>query len=263
MTKGYIRYSRKTQKLIYWLIADYANFQDGKDAGSKASSYSLYKAKKDIKKVYLKHIGYKSTYKPIESLRTQLAELFTECMEQEPSKADIPYLFTDIVMESLTDWVQELLMTLQGTFSLALALMSQKQANEFVTWLFEYCFSNDIPFRKEIMELYAESNDRRRVYLSLIYRKCCICGEYVKFPHHQKRANSVGGYKYDKGDLDISPLCSYHHSEIHNGYSEGDFKKKYPMYSWIKLNDGEIEKVKEVYPNYAENYKRDIELNKE
>jgi len=257
--KEYIRYSRQNQKLIYWMIQDYANYISGNNPGAKASTFSKYKAKKELKKAFLKHSEYKATYKPIEGIRASVLELFIECMDQEPNKEEIPYLFTDIVMQVISEWVQELLMTLEGTFSLALSLMSQKMATEFTNWLFEYCFSNDIPFRKEIMELYSESEDEKRIYLCLKYQRCCISGEYVKFPHHVEHATKHGGYKHDKGDLCISPLSSLLHQLVHS-IGEESMKKKYPMYSKIRLNNEQIETMQTIYKGYAEGYKKDLEL---
>ena len=152
------------------------------------------------------------------------------------------------------------MMSLDGTFSFALYLMSQKQANDLIDYLFEFMLSNDIPFRKEISELYSESEDRRRIYLCLKYKRCCISGDQIKFPHHVEHATKHGGYKHDKGDLYISPLSSKLHQLVHV-VGEETMKKKYPMYDKIKLTNEEIELMKEIYPGYAEGYKKDLELN--
>lgn len=40
-------YTRETQKLIYWLIADFSNFWSGRALGSTPTEYELYKVVHD------------------------------------------------------------------------------------------------------------------------------------------------------------------------------------------------------------------------
>ena len=47
-------YTRNTQKLIYWLIYDFASFWQGNSAGDKPSIYYREYAKTTLKKLFLK-----------------------------------------------------------------------------------------------------------------------------------------------------------------------------------------------------------------
>lgn len=252
------RYSRQSQKLIMWMISDYANYQDGKNAGSKASSYSLYKAKKELKKAFLKHTGYKDSYKSVKELREDIRALFQECIDQEPNTESIADLFTDIIMEVIADFIQNLMMSLDGTFSFALYLMSQKQANEFIDWLFEYMIDNDIPFRQQISELYQEQNNNKYIWNCIMNRVCCISGEKGADLHHCISVNQVGGYDKDTGlTIPFLSLSRKYHNLVHSIGKEL-FEEKFKV-KGILLTEKDIIKLKEkgFYKNQFKAFKGD------
>ena len=57
MHKSFRKYSINSQRLIYWLINDYACKLEEIDVGKTASEYYRYEAKRQLKKLYLKHTG--------------------------------------------------------------------------------------------------------------------------------------------------------------------------------------------------------------
>lgn len=116
-------YTRQTQKLIYWLIYDFANFWQGNNAGDKPSTYYKEYAKTTLKKLFLR--AYDGFNKENKSLDKYLELL------KDKDKFSIGYL------------QQEFLKAVQGIFlnnndfSLQLNLLTQKQANDFVKYMLD------------------------------------------------------------------------------------------------------------------------------
>ena len=141
---------------------------------------------------------------------------------------------------------QKLTLMLDGTFSLSLNLMSQKSANKFVNWLFEFMMDQDIPFRKEVIDLMKKGDNEKYIWNMLKRRKCVVCGAVADL-HHEERVNTLGGYKHDKGQGVYLPVCRLHHNEAHNT-SVKDFNDKY-MIKGIRITEEQAKELKVVYPN--------------
>lgn len=232
-------YTRETQKLIYWLIDDYANYRCGNEPSSKVKDYDLYQAKKELKKMYLKTVGYKPNKSPIE----EFEKLVRQNVKGEAYET---------VMFGFVKCMQDLMIK-QEDFSLCLNLMSQKSANRFINFMFDFMIDNDIPFRKEIQELYSKQEQERYIYKMLSKRKCAICGKYADL-HHFDSVATVGGYEHDTGtNLRLIPLCREHHTEFHNiGIKE--WENKYKL-TGIYLKEEDIPFFKKIYKNHFKGYK--------
>lgn len=249
-------YSRNTQKLMHWLFSDIACHLFGKQAGGKVSEFEMYKAKELIKKEYIK-VVYEPKFAPLATFQDDVAVIVSDILDSDIETSEK----VECIAEQITTLViQELqkLMLIHGSFSTALKMLSQEGANKFVKFIFDYMLHNDIVMRKEIHELYSEQQDRNRIWALLYYKKCCICGKAVTFPHHVERSGKHGGYKHDKGDLAISPLCPECHSLVHTNIGEVGMKQKYELYSWIKLVPKEIVKIKKIYKGYATAFEEEI-----
>ena len=193
------KYSRNSQKLIYWLIQSYSNFQLGKDPGCKVSEYQTYKSKKELKNLYLKHSEVNiSNLKPFYKLKDKLQAKILDAIKMDITDySKVEIIYNDIE-NVLREEFQLLVLTLDGTFSLSLNLMSQKSANKFINWLFEFSLDNNIPLRKEIIELIKEGDNDKYVYAMLSRKKCCVCGEENADLDHWDNIGSLT-YKYDDG----------------------------------------------------------------
>lgn len=234
-------YSRETQKLIHWLLTDISNWQNGKSVGDKATDYELYKAKKSMKKHYLKIIGYNPKTDPIDD--------FTGYIDKLP----ISQSMKECIMYKYVKSLQDFLISTDD-FSLALKAMSQKGASDFTSFLFEFCLENDVPFRKEISTLYAEQEMRKFVYVCLLNKKCVVCGEHADL-HHWDNVGT-NGYESDTGtNYRILPLCRNHHSLIHNIGNE-NFYNNYKVQG-IFLKENEVPRMKKIYPNHFKGFKGD------
>ena len=234
-------YTRNTQKLIYWLIYDFANFWEGNKAGASPSTYYKEYAKTTLKKLFLK--AYDGFAKENDSLDKYLELL------KDKDKFSIGYL------------QQEFLKALQGVFlnnddfSLALNLLTQKQANDFVKYMLDLAFKYGVEIRQEIVELLKQEEHDSWIYITLKYKKCCICGNDGELQHFD-RVGSYG-YKSDTGmNYRVMCLCRKHHHEADDVISRSEFVAKYG-YKGIYLKPKQVEKLKVVYPNHFKAYEKE------
>lgn len=260
MHKSFRKYSRDSQELIYWLINDYACKLQEIDVGKTAGEYYRYLAKKQLKKLYMKHSGinlkelnpFKNFYGEMKSkIEDTLCKKISDSSKTEVILSDMDFL--------IRQEFQKLTLALDGTFSLCLNLMSQEKANKFIQWLFDYMLDNEIPMRQEIVNLYAESENEKFIYAMLRRKKCCICGKEVTGFHHVDRVGT-SGYKHDTGlDKRISPLCPYHHAEIESGkYTLKEFERKYQTFGYILCNAEQVKELKKIYPHHFKAFKEEL-----
>lgn len=254
--KSFRRYTRDTQRLIYWLLSDYSNFKTGNMVGATPSTYHLYDTKKELKKLYVKHLGIKiSELKPFSEFRTALKDKIEDTLHKNISENSKIEIILDDTEVLIREEFQKLLLQLDGTFSLALNMMSQEQANDFINWLFDLLLDNQIPMRKEIVDLYKKNENDKFIYSMLRNKKCCICGEYADL-HHFEQVSSIGGYKFDDGlKTRFLPLCRKHHTEMH-AIPKDEFLKKYQIKP-IYLNKEQVKELKEIYKNHFKVFKEE------
>ena len=236
--------TRENQKLIYWMLDDYAKH---KFQVNKPNLYHKYESKKDLKKLFVKYKGIDiSKLDPFEKLK----EFLTQIIESENTTENK----VDKIISYIMSQLQIIALQLDGTFSLALHLLSNKAAIDFTTFLFDYFLDNEIPFRKEIANLYAEQQQSKYVYAMLSRKKCAICGKRADLEHFDS-VNSVGGYKFDNGlQTRFISLCREHHQEKHN-IEVIEFEKKYNL-KGIFLKPEQVKYLKDnVYKNHFKNYK--------
>ena len=238
------RMSRDNQKLIYWLIDDYARHQY--QAGENVGVYDTYKAKQELKKLFIKHKGINiKKLKPFEKLKKFLYEVIDSDKETEEKVGEI---ITYILSE-----FQRLTLQLDGTFSLTLKLMSNKAAMEFTTYLFDYFLDNEIPFKDQISQLYAEQQNEKYVFSMMRKKKCAVCGAYGDLDHYDS-VNSIGGYKFDDGlQTRFICLCRVHHEERHR-IENIEFENKYKL-KGVWLDAKKVKLLKKVFPNHFKNFK--------
>lgn len=259
MHNKFVSYSRDSQELIYWLINDYACKLQEIEVGQTASDYYRYTAKKQLKKLYLKHTGIKlKELNPFQNIYSEMRFKIEDIMHKDISEnSKVETILNDMDF-LIRQELQKLTLALDGTFSLSLKLMSQEKANRFIQWLFDYMLAKDIPMREEIVELYSSTENDKYIYAMLKHKKCCICGKEVTGPHHVDRVGTVG-YKNDTGlDKRISPLCPYHHAEIESGqYTLQEFEIKYPAFGYILCDESQIKELKKIYKHHFKAFKEE------
>ena len=275
MTK-FKKMSRQNQKLLHWLIDCYAFHLASVDITNKRASEKIklkgklywdFKAKEDLKKIFLrvKGDGFKD-YKLSDRLKKRVYD-GVEFVEGEHIPVDnkAQLLFEDLEEFVVTEF-QNISMILEGTFSLALKLMSNDNAIAFTEFLYEFFIDNSIPMWLEIEELFKKDNWRKYVYMHFKHNQCLICKQYADNVHHVYKVARVGGRKHDKYYYERMPLCSRHHNEVES-IGEFTFNKKYHLQGGIKLTEEEYNSIKNKYKGHfkeaEQNYKKDKEQENE
>ena len=259
------RMSRENQKLIYWFIDCYAYHLKGVDINWQTSKqkpaisdYFLYKAKEDLKKLYIRHSGINlKGYKPFKNIEEKLRIRLNEVLDKNYTKETKINIVTNDLIDFVREEMQRLLLTLTGTFSLKLDIMSNKGAISFTNYLFDYFLQNDIAMWEEMQMLYKQQNEEKYIYAKLKYKRCAVCNRTpVDFEHWQS-AGSLGGYANDRGQCRYISLCRQHHTEKHDIGVEA-FERKYDVRG-ICLDDEQIKELKKIYKNHFKAFKEDKE----
>lgn len=238
------RMTRQNQKLIYWLISDFAKYLKNQDHPDKrkTSEFYEYEAKQILKKKYIKHKNIKiSDLKAFDGSIDKIVDiLHKNATDEELAGLIMDYTITEI---------QKLFLEINEGFSLAIKLMSNEAAINFTNWLFDYFIYNEIPMRTEIQELYSKQENDSYIFTMLKHKKCAVCGENGADLHHEVSVNKASGYKYDIGiETPFLPLCRHHHTEIESIGIEF-FRKKY-LIKGIYLNKKQVEILSKVYKNH-------------
>ena len=235
-------YTRQTQKLIYWLLDDFANFWQGNEAGARPSFIELAYTKEVMKAKFVK------VYDGFDTVKNAQTFLISSIMNKD-----------NLTVDELTDNVIKALQSLaiqNGGFSLSLNSLTQKQANDFVKWLFEMAIYWEIPLRQEIRDLFAEDYQNAFIYATLKKKICCICGKEHGVLHHYDNVARIGGYKFDDGRvLRVMCLCEEHHTEVH-AIGAKNFSSKYDVVG-IYLDDRQIRELKKVYKGHFQAFKEE------
>lgn len=235
-------YTRQTQKLIYWLLDDFANFWQGNEAGARPSFIELAYTKEVMKAKFVK------VYDGFDTVKNAQAFLISSIMNKD-----------NLTVDELTSNVIRALQSLaiqNGGFSLSLESLTQKQANDFVKWLFEMAIYWEIPLRQEIRDLFAEDYQNAFIYATLKKKICCICGKEHGVLHHYDNVARIGGYKFDDGRvLRVMCLCEEHHTEVH-AIGAKNFSSKYHVVG-IYLDDRQIRELKKVYKGHFQAFKEE------
>ena len=258
--KVFKRMSRENQKLLYWLLECYAynlanvditNKSAEKKPRLKGSVYWKFKAKEDLKKFFLKAEGkeLKKARKISDRLRERIENNFEYLEDRTLTKENKVNLFYADMEEFFYSELQSLSLILDGTFSLALHLMSNENAVKFTEFLYEYFIDHSIPMWSEIETLYKEQNYHNYVFMHFKHCQCLICHQYADQVHHVEKVAGVGGRKYDTYDLERMPLCTRHHSEVES-IGEITFNYKYLLEGGIVLTEQEYEIIKDKYPGH-------------
>lgn len=118
-------------------------------------------------------------------------------------------------------------MSRTGAEYFSLSNCSMELAKDFINFIIEFAFENDIPFsdaginRTDDIEKY--------LWSCLEYKKCCICGQSSETHHEDAIGMGHDRLVYDDSKHKKISLCREHHSEAHKIGVES-FKKKYHVF---------------------------------
>ncbi|MQS44272.1 putative HNHc nuclease [Companilactobacillus mishanensis] len=113
-------------------------------------------------------------------------------------------------MPQIMKW-QYLMSTGEQEFSLSDCSMTQ--ANKYLSWILDFCFDNDIPFKTKTWDLLP--NDFAMQYRCLKHRKCCICGKHADIAHLKTVGLGRSRKRINHSDYYFMALCRTHHTEQH------------------------------------------------
>lgn len=263
------RMSRENQKLIYWFIDCYAYKLKGVDINWSSSSqkpaisdYFLYKAKEDLKKLYIKHSGKNiKGYEPFRDMENKLKDRIGNIIDKNYTKESKVNIITNDLMDFVTDEIQLLFIKLNDTFSLALKLMSNEEAINFTNFLFDYFLQNDIAMWEEMQMLYKQQNEEKYIYSMLKHRKCAVCNRSPVDLHHYDNVNSIGGYEHCNGlKTRFMSLCREHHNIFHS-IPIKEFEKRYEVTGiWLKPQN--VYELLKIYPGHFKLFKKEYKEGK-
>lgn len=98
-----------------------------------------------------------------------------------------------------------------GWFSLATC--SMELARDFITYLIEFCFENDIPTLVPLIERFDDIE--RYLHLCCKYKKCAICNDHGEIHHIDVIGMGSNRRKKDDRDHRKICLCRLHHDDAH------------------------------------------------
>lgn len=128
-----------------------------------------------------------------------------------------------------------------GKEMFSLSDCSMTQANDYLTWLLDFCFDNNIGFKTRTWDMLP--NDYGMVMRCCKHRKCIICLEPADIDH----TFGTVGMGCNRRDVNNSnsyflPLCRAHHQERHQ-LGALTFLNKYHIRP-VKLNAQTIKELR-------------------
>ena len=264
--------SRDNQELIYWFIDCFAYHLANKDINNlsskekpKISEYYRFKAKENLKKLYIRSSGKNlKNYEPFRDLNKKLEKKIVEVLEKNYTVKNKANIILEFLMRFVIEEMQLLLIKLEGTFSLALKMITNEEAIKFTSFLFDYFMDKEIPMWNQLHELYRKQNNRQWVYWMLRKKICVITGQKnAQLAHISKSAAALGGYRFDEGiGNSYLPLSPEWHLGVDHGIGGGrgklmaKLREIYVEPFEIKTAE-EVKELKKVYPGHFRAFKEE------
>lgn len=128
-----------------------------------------------------------------------------------------------------------------GVDYFSLSDCSVDTAREFISYLIDFCFEQNIGTRDTMLN--RTDDIGRYLYSCLANRKCAVCNAKAEIHHCNGSRVGMGFNRNDIHNVGRSAiaLCRKHHNQAHN--SERDFFNKYLIYG-IKLDEYLVKKLK-------------------
>lgn len=123
----------------------------------------------------------------------------------------------------------------KGVEEFSLSDCSLTLASEFIDFLIDFCFKENIPLSD--LGIKRTCNVTTFLYLCLKYRRCCICGKPADEHHVDAIGMGNNRRKIDDSKHLKMALCREHHEESHT-IGQCSFCEKYHVYG-ITYNENE------------------------
>lgn len=126
------------------------------------------------------------------------------------------YLYTGYPPEYVKSMLKAMFSGYKGIegFSMEDYQISQVFAGEFIEYILEFCFQNEIPFKYQ--QFHLASDITRVLFLYLKYRQCFVCGEsHADIAHYEAVGAGRNRKTIDHSKHRFMALCRKHHQEQH------------------------------------------------
>jgi len=248
--RKFVNATRKQQKTIYGFIKQYSLHLQSKSDSATESEYWVYKAKEELKRLYMELTKDFRDNNPLKLMRNNIEATLSKVLDMTIEKENqIDIIMADVNV-NLIEYIEDLALKLEPTvFSLALHIMSKERATLFIRFLIEYFLDNEIGLGEELHNMIIENEHDNFIFACLKNKKCAICGDrYVDLDHWDTVASEFGTYDKDDGSGTYISLCRQHHTEKH-AIGQGIFLKKYKK-KGIRLTEYQIKELKKIYINH-------------
>ncbi len=122
--------------------------------------------------------------------------------------------------------------SIDGREEFSLSDVDMTTAREFITYLIEFCFYNQVPTMDSLLN--RTDDIGKYLYLCLEYRKCAICNDPAQVHHVDRIGMGRDREKICHVGLKAIALCAKHHDEAH--HDEKKMFEDYHVYG-IKLDE--------------------------
>ena len=245
--------SRQHQKLIYSLINEYANYLSSKNPGTSISSFWTYKAKQDLKKLYIKSTKDLRSDDPINDFKNNINETLDNMLDRDLKKETKKEIILDDILCNLRYFIEDLAIQLGDTetFSLALKLCSSEKAIAFTQFLIDYFIDNEIPLSEKTKNMILEQEGEKFTIACIKNRKCIITGKEGEIHHIESYISRKYNPSYAK-ELLVIPVCREYHNLFHSKGNKEMLEKYHisPVPEKLALGSYTPEEIKKEIENH-------------
>ncbi|AFR99977.1 putative HNHc nuclease [Lentilactobacillus buchneri] len=117
------------------------------------------------------------------------------------------------MLRDMEQWIKYYYYAQTGSEAFSMADCSMDTANKFLTFILDFCFANDIPFKTKTWDQIP--TDYHLAVQCLRYRKCVICGQPHSDIDHFTPVGRRNRALVDHRKLYFECLCRKHHTERH------------------------------------------------
>lgn len=123
--------------------------------------------------------------------------------------------------------------SLDGRENFSLSDVDMTTAKEFISYLIEFCFYNNVPTQDSMLD--RTDDIGKYLYLCLEHRKCAVCNKKADVHHVDRVGMGRNRDEIIHVGMDAVALCREHHNEAHIS-GDRSFFEKYHIYG-IKLDE--------------------------
>lgn len=145
-------------------------------------------------------------------------------------------IFTGYDVRDMEQWIKYYYYAQTGSEAFSMADCSMDTANKFLTFILDFCFANDIPFKTKTWDIIP--TDYHLAMQCIRYRKCVICGQPHSDIDHYTPVGRGSRKLVDHRKLYFECLCRKHHTERHQ-LGAKSFIEKYHIRP-IKLSEDDL-----------------------